>query len=352
MAPSTFLLLLVPGVYLLADLHVFHGPVDRALVKWVEERQPEADEIAVVGGQSIKRNQVAEALRHRLFRRGLDWTLLDDVARSEHRRAVMLQLVDLSLLRAAVKGAGSSSRSAAVTEEMNDFVAEFDPRSEFARRLALQGQTEAELVAQIQARQEDLAWLESVSTEPLVSPPSPAVTVPKVWRVAHLFLSAHEAGKPDRSAEIAALHQQLAADPARFAELTAKHSEDERTKTRGGDLGWVSAQRMPEEFMTAVRAQPLRQLSQPVKTRLGWHLLLVTDHKPARPATEQETQPEFSALNRVQLREKKVAELLGRLRQEAAESYVIHAERLATVEPSGYSTERPPTPVGSPPPSS
>lgn len=352
MAPSTFLLSLIPGVYLLADLLVFHGPVDRALDGWVEKRLPKEDEIAVVAGSPITRSQVAEALRHRLFRRGLDWNSLNAEARSDHRRITVQQLIDLALLRQARSSTPATAAARAVTAELNDFIAEFDPRSEFLRRLGLQQQTEAGLVEQMHDRQADLIWLEQQLEGIVTPPPAAAPTVPEAWRISHLFLSAHEKDKPDRSTEIQALHQQLLVDPTRFAELVAAHSEDERTKTRAGDLGWVSTQRMPEDFMSAVRSQTPKQISGPVKTRLGWHLLLVTDHRPARAATQAEWQPEARSGSELRAREQKLASIVSQLRQTAAGSYVIHAEQLATVEPSGYSTERPPTPVGAPTPTS
>ncbi len=64
-----------------------------------------------------------------------------------------------------------------------------------------------------------------------------------------------------------------------FAELAKKFSEDPTNAEKGGDLGFFSKGRMAPEFENAVFSLKKDELSQPVKTSYGYHLIKVTDIK-------------------------------------------------------------------------
>jgi peptidyl-prolyl cis-trans isomerase SurA len=64
-----------------------------------------------------------------------------------------------------------------------------------------------------------------------------------------------------------------------FATIAKSMSDDETSATDGGDLGWISPGEFVPEFEQAVAALPLQQLSQPIKTRYGWHLVEVLDRR-------------------------------------------------------------------------
>ena len=51
------------------------------------------------------------------------------------------------------------------------------------------------------------------------------------------------------------------------------------SKAKGGDLGYFGRGMMVPEFDKAAFDLPVGQVSDPVKTQFGWHLILVTDKK-------------------------------------------------------------------------
>ena len=71
---------------------------------------------------------------------------------------------------------------------------------------------------------------------------------------------------------------------ADFSELAAAHSHCPSGQQSGGSLGWFSRGMMVPEFETAVFSMGNGDLSDPVQTQFGYHLIKRLDHQPAAPA--------------------------------------------------------------------
>jgi peptidyl-prolyl cis-trans isomerase SurA len=107
-----------------------------------------------------------------------------------------------------------------------------------------------------------------------------------------------------------------------FAALARAHSEDTASAAGGGDLGWVNPGMMVPEFEKAMNALKPNQLSQPVRTSFGLHLIQVLGRR-----SHDITQERLEAAARQQIHARKADERYEQwarqLRDEAFVEYLL-----------------------------
>src|SRR6266550_1954000 len=143
---------------------------------------------------------------------------------------------------------------------------------------------------------------------------------PPRFRARHIFLAAPEGSAPG----LMQAKQQAILDIAvrlgwgeDFGELAAAVSEDEASKTRGGDLGFFAANRMPAEFFEAAEQLSPNATPRFLQSHLGFHALQVTDLHSARPLTLAEARPEITSLIGPEKRRNAIATLESELARRA-----------------------------------
>lgn len=105
-------------------------------------------------------------------------------------------------------------------------------------------------------------------------------------RARHILLRASDDDDDDE--EIATRAAELAAqarDGADFADLVREYSDDETTVENGGDVGLIGRGRMVPEFEAAAFNLAAGEISDPVKSAFGYHVINVTEKQ------EEVTQP-------------------------------------------------------------
>jgi peptidyl-prolyl cis-trans isomerase C len=95
-----------------------------------------------------------------------------------------------------------------------------------------------------------------------------------------------------------------------FAELAKAESDDTGNATRGGDLGTFGRGRMVPEFEKAAFAAEVGKVTEPVKTKFGYHLIIV-DSRDTRPFAE--VKPEIDRKLKQEMAQKAVAELKAKV---------------------------------------
>lgn len=71
-----------------------------------------------------------------------------------------------------------------------------------------------------------------------------------------------------------------------FAELARGHSDDKGSAIKGGDLGWVQPGALVPQFEDAMNRLDENELSEPVQTQFGWHLIQVLGRQESTDSNE------------------------------------------------------------------
>jgi peptidyl-prolyl cis-trans isomerase C len=145
-------------------------------------------------------------------------------------------------------------------------------------------------------------------------------------RASHILLPTEQAADAARA--------RIVDDGETFAAVAEEVSTDEGTAGNGGELGWFTRQEMVEPFAESAFSLEPGQISEPVESEFGWHLIRVEETDPDRPLTD-------SQINRLR------QAVVDRWLEEQRASLPITADVPPT--PTPFATQFQP-PVGAPPP--
>ena len=81
------------------------------------------------------------------------------------------------------------------------------------------------------------------------------------------------------SRELAALREQIISGQISFADAARRYSEDPGSAINGGDLGYATPEKYDPLFARAMVALQPGQVSDPIKSSFGWHLIYLKDVK-------------------------------------------------------------------------
>ena len=210
---------------------------------------------------------------------------------------VLRNLIEQRLILQEAKKRGVTISSDDVNKRFDAMRARADSEEQFQRHLAESALTEEELRAKIREQlivQQviDAAVRSSITVTPLEvsralgEHPEQARSGERA-RALHLLVRVTEDRLEGKArALIDDLHRQLAGG-ADFSALATRYSEDS-SASDGGRMDWVAQGELLPELDQALFSLPVGSVSEPIQTRLGFHLLKVQERRAATelPVTE------------------------------------------------------------------
>lgn len=165
---------------------------------------------------------------------------------------------------------------------------------------------------------------------------------PEKRNVRHILLKVEKDSTAEQEEQVKQQAENLIAklkEGADFAELAKEHSQDPGSASNGGDLGQISYGQMVEPFEKAAYALAKDEISEPVKSRFGYHIIRVDGIQEASNSFEnvrdQIAEEEKTRLAEDLLIER--AEQLTDLTYEHPESLEVAAEELKlTIQQSDF----------------
>ena len=131
--------------------------------------------------------------------------------------------------------------------------------------------------------QEQAPALDTASTSPQ--------NIPITQTMARHILLRSRPDLTDQDAErrLQGYRDQVRAKTADFGELAKKYSED-GSAAGGGALGWMGPGDLVPDFEIAMNRLQIGEVSNPVKTEYGWHLIQVLERREAQLTVEKQRQ--------------------------------------------------------------
>lgn len=111
-----------------------------------------------------------------------------------------------------------------------------------------------------------------------------------------------------------------------FATLARSHSEDKVSAARGGDLGWMNPGELVPRFEEAMKQLQPGEISRPVQTQFGWHIIQVLERR-QHDSTQEQARAKARELLRQRKGDEELEIWLRRLRDEAYVEYRLEDER-------------------------
>jgi parvulin-like peptidyl-prolyl isomerase len=136
-------------------------------------------------------------------------------------------------------------------------------------------------------------------------PPEPTAEERKKW-------------EDEALAKAKEIHAKVTAPDADFSKIAEEHS-DGPSKAKGGDIGIFTPDRMAEEFSAAAFALEPGQVSDPVKTKFGYHIIKVSGKWPAGDLPQEALEEDI----RERLRQRKLHQGRRELKDELLAKYTI-----------------------------
>lgn len=136
-------------------------------------------------------------------------------------------------------------------------------------------------------------------------------------KVAHIMMRSTDQDTPEKKAaieqRIKEVYDQITAGKLTFADAALKYSEDESSNTKGGELAMFGTGKMIEEFEDAAFGlQKVDDVSMPIKSRYGWHIIKLLEKQPlpAFDAAKGELKNKISRDSRAEITQKVFIERL------------------------------------------
>lgn len=130
-------------------------------------------------------------------------------------------------------------------------------------------------------------------------------------QASHILIAADSSPEAKKKAKARAdeLYAQLKKNPKDFAALARQYSQDPGSATHGGDLGFFERGAMVKPFDDAVFSMKAGEISPPVESEFGYHIIRLAAVRGGKGKTFEEVRPEIEAELKKQLAGRKFGEL-------------------------------------------
>jgi peptidyl-prolyl cis-trans isomerase D len=164
-------------------------------------------------------------------------------------------------------------------------------------------------------------------------------STPEQVRASHILFKTEGKDEGDVKRQAEEVLAKVKAPGSDFAKLANQYTEEEIGKTRGGDLDFFERGRMAKEFEDAAFALQPGEVSGLVKSPFGYHIIKVTDRKPASKRSLEEVRAQIEdqiKWERAQTEAQRIVDEVSPLLKTPADFDTVAKSRGLSVGESGF----------------
>jgi parvulin-like peptidyl-prolyl isomerase len=286
------------------------------------------DPVATVDGDKISKAQLDEAFNKAVQMTGVNVADLTSEQKMEGYRQILDELITEKLVSKAA--AGVTVPQSEVDAQIAKIKAQFPSEEDFSKQLANVGQSPEQLSEMIRKMLQQQQWLESQianktevtdeEAKKFYEANKAEFEQPETVKASHILFRVNKDDSEEivnKKLEQAKTAEARAKKGEDFGALAKELSEEPGAKESAGDLGFFPKDRMVPEFASAAFSQKVGDISDPVRTQFGWHIIKVTDKKAAGTLPYEEVKPQLIAFLKAKKQEEAAQTLLKSLRNSA-----------------------------------
>ena len=283
--------------------------------------------VATVNGQNITKQQLQDIFNAALQSSGAK---IGDLNSQQQLGGYTQLLQDLIMDKLVAEAASSENVSDAdVDAELAKVKGQFPDDKAFQEQIAQAGMTPDKLKENIRTGLQQSRWMKSqVKTSEITDDQAKSFyesnikefEQPETVKASHILFMVD----PDAQADVVKQKEEAATKAAEraaagedFTKLAKELSEEPGASESGGDLGFFPKDRMVPEFAEAAFAQKVGDISKPVKTQFGWHVIKVTDKKAAGTMPFDQVKEQVAAYLKSNNQREAVQAVLNKLKESA-----------------------------------
>lgn len=303
-------------------------PADKAEAAPAANAAPLPETVAVVEGVPIKKEELEEAFQNVLRAQRIPADQIPAEQRAMGYRMILDELiVDKLIIKRSAETPVTDEEVAAQFERIKT---QFGSEDELKKALAEAGETVDKVKQGMRARLRQEHWMdEQVKGKTEVTDADAKdfydknieqFKSPEQVRASHILISVEEGAKPEVDAQKKKAAQAIAARVKKgeaFDKLAKELSEDPSAKENSGDLDFFSKEQMVPEFSAAAFGMKKDEISEPVRSKFGYHVIKLTDRKDAETVPLEKAKPQLVAYLQRQKKQTEIEKIVQEIRSKA-----------------------------------
>lgn len=289
---------------------------------------PLTDPVAVVDGVEIKKDELEKAFAAIVSAQGMP---VESVPEAERMQGYKMILDDLVIDRILDKKAASVQIP---EEEVNATFervrANFGSEEELQAQIKKTGRSVEGVKEDIRSSLRQQRWVNDqiktttevtdADAEKFYKENPDQFKQPEQVRASHILVAVEPEAKPEVVTEREKKAQEIAGRVKKgeaFDKLAKELSEDPSAKENAGDLEFFTKEQMVPEFSNAAFAMKKDEISEPVRSQFGYHIIKVTDRKAPETVSLDQAKPQLLAYLRQRKKQEEMEKLVKGLREAA-----------------------------------